>query len=481
MFSIAYSLYVCKRFKMAKFLNLDKFNEEKTHRLSNHFDFRLSSFFQTFLRDRHAALFFGLGNLEHHVEHRVLDDALEASRARLSLDRLLGDGAEGVFFEDQLDIVHREQLFILLDGRILRLGQNAQEVVLGERFKRADDGQTSDDLRNNAVLHEVFGAHLVNQLVEAFRRILLLALDFRAEADARCVLLKTLGYDVLDADEGAADDEEDILRINLDRRRFGVLPLAARRELDDGAFEHLEQRLLHALVPGIGGDRVVRARLSRDLVELVEIDDAVLRLLDVLFRRIVEVANGDLDIRADEARFCEARRVRHGKWNVEEARQVRQKCRLAAARRAEHDDVRLLDVRAVLVHVAVLHAFIMVVDGYGENLLRTVLIDDVLVEVRLDDMRLVLLQNLVELASKIELLLLDARRLVLLDEIVYVLDAVLADGKSRVRVKDRHIILIVHRDLALAEAAGMLDRFLSRHYDSPFVRVKGNADRFSAS
>ena len=159
----------------------------------------------------------------------------------------------------------------------------------------------------------------MNQLVEAFRRILLLALDFRTEADARRVLLKTLGYDVLDADEGAADDEEDILRIDLDRRRFGVLPLAARRELDDGAFEHLEERLLYALVPGIGGDRVVRSRLSRDLVELVEIDDAVLRLLDVLFRRIVEVANGDLYIRADEARFRKARRVRHGKRNVEEA------------------------------------------------------------------------------------------------------------------------------------------------------------------
>ena len=321
----------------------------------------------------------------------------------------------------------------------------------------------------------------MNQLVEALRRILLLALDLCAEADARRILLNALGYDILDADEGAADDEEDILRIDLDRRRFGVLPLSARRELDDRTFEHLEQRLLHALVPRIGGDRVVRSRLSRDLVELVEVDDAVLRLLDVLFRRIVEVANGDLDIRADEARFREARRVRHGKRDVEEARQVRQERRLAAARGAEHDDVRLLDVRAVLVHVAVLHAFVMIVDGDGEDLLRAILIDDVLVEVRLDDMRLVLLQDLVELAGEVELLLLNARRLVLLDEIVYILDAVLADGKSRVRIKDRHIVLIVHRDLALAETAGMLDRFLSRHYDSPFVRVKGSADRFSAS
>ena len=111
----------------------------------------------------------------------------------------------------------------------------------------------------------------------------------------------------------------------------------------------------------------------------------------------------------------------------------------------------------------------MVVDGDGEDLLRAILIDDVLVEVRLDDMRLVLLQDLIELTGEVELLLLDIRRLVLLDEIVYILDAVLADGKARVRVKDRHIVLIVHRDLSLAEAAGMLDRFLSRHHDSPFT------------
>ena len=111
----------------------------------------------------------------------------------------------------------------------------------------------------------------------------------------------------------------------------------------------------------------------------------------------------------------------------------------------------------------------MVVDGDGEDLLRAVLIDDVLVEIRLDDMGLVLLQDLVELLGEIELLLLGARRLVFLDEIVYVLDAVLADGKARVRVEDRHIVLIVHRDLALAETAGMLDRFLSRHRDSPFA------------
>ena len=454
---------------MAKFLNLDKFNEEKTHRLSDHFDLRLFSFFQTFLRDRHAALFVGLGDLEHHVEHRVFDDALETSRAGLPLDRLLGDGTKSLFFEDQLHIVHRKQLFVLLDGRILRLGQDAQEVVLGERFQRADDGQAADDLGDDAVLHEVFGAHLVDELVEALRRILLLALDLCAEADARRILLEALRYDVLDADEGAADDEEDVLRVDLDRRRFGVLPLAARRELDDRAFEHLEERLLHALVSWIGGDRVVRARLSRDLVELVEVDDAVLRLLDILFRRIVEIADGDLDVCADESRFREARCVRHGERNVQKTRQVRQERRLAAARGAEHDDVRLLDIRAVLVHIAVLHALVVVVDGDGEDLLRAILMDDVLVEIRLDDMGLVLLQDLVELLGEIELLLLGARRLVLLDEIVYVLDAVLADGKARVRVEDRHIVLIVHRDLALAETAGMLDRFLSRHRDSPFT------------
>lgn len=251
--------------------------------------------------------------------------------------------------------------------------------------------------------------------------------------------------------------------IDLDRRRLGVLALAARRELDDAALEHLEERLLHALVPRVRRDGVVRAGLPGDLVELIEVDDAVLRLLDVLVRRVVKVAHGDLDVRADEARLREARGVRDGERDVEELREMREQRRLAAARRTEHDDVRLLDLRAVLVLVAVFHALIMVVNSDGQHFLRMVLVDNVLVEVLLDDMRLVLLQHLIEAVGELLLLHLRLRRVVLVEEMVDLPHAVLADGEPRVRIENRHIILVMHINDPLAEAALMLDSLVLWH------------------
>ena len=189
----------------------------------------------------------------------------------------------------------------------------------------------------------------------------------------------------------------------------------------------------------VGRDGVVGAGLAGNLVELIEVDDAVLGLLNVLVGRVVEVADGDFDIGADEAGLREARGIRDGEWHVEELREVREQCRLAAAGRAEHDDVRLLNLRAVVVRVAVLHALVVVVDGDGEDLLRAVLVDDVLIEVLLDDVRLVLLEDLVELGGEVRRLLFSSVLFVELDVVGELLDAVLADAEARGRVVDRHV------------------------------------------
>jgi hypothetical protein len=60
----------------------------------------------------------------------------------------------------------------------------------------------------------------------------------------------------------------------------GCLRPALRRDVGDGAFEHLEQRLLHAFARDVAGDRDVLARLA-DLVDLVDVDDAALGRLEV--------------------------------------------------------------------------------------------------------------------------------------------------------------------------------------------------------
>ncbi len=142
---------------------------------------------------------------------------------------------------------------------------------------------------------------------------------------------------------------------------------------------------------------------------------------------------------------------------------MREQRRLAAARRAEHDDVRLLDLRAVVVLIAVLHALVVVIDRDGEHLLRVILVDDILIEILLDDMRLVLLEHLIELVGERLFLRLRRRGVVLVEKTVDLPHAVLADGKARVRIENRHIVLVMHINDTLAKAALMLDSFFLWH------------------
>ena len=52
-----------------------------------------------------------------------------------------------------------------------------------------------------------------------------------------------------------------------------MLAAALRRNVADGAFENLQQRLLHAFAGNIARDRNV-LRLAGDLVDLVDVNDA---------------------------------------------------------------------------------------------------------------------------------------------------------------------------------------------------------------
>ena len=84
----------------------------------------------------------------------------------------------------------------------------------------------------------------------------------------------TLGDDFLQSRESAATDEEDVTRIELDELLVGMLAPALRRHVGNRAFDDLEQGLLHPFAGHIAGDRRVVTALARDLVDLVDVDDA---------------------------------------------------------------------------------------------------------------------------------------------------------------------------------------------------------------
>src|SRR5690606_33503620 len=345
------------------------------------------------LEERRGALPDGLGRhparpdgveareLEHHVHHRLLHRAAEAARAGPERLRLLHERVEGVVVEDEVHAVHREELLVLLDEGVLRLRQDALHRPLRERVERGQDGETPDELRDQAELQEVVRFDVVEDLGVVLVDV---AGRGRGEADLRGA--QAAGDDVLQAVERAADDEEHVARVEGDEALLGVLPAALRRDAGDGPLEHLEEGLLHALAGDVARDaRVVG--LARDLVDLVDVDDPALGALDVVVRGLEEVAEDALDVLADVAGLGERRRVGDRERHVEHAGERPGEQRLAGARRADEEDVRLLELDVVvLVEVLVrLDPFVVVVDGDGERALGAVLPDDVLPE-RLRDL-----------------------------------------------------------------------------------------------
>ena len=92
-----------------------------------------------------------------------------------------------------------------------------------------------------------------------------------------------------------------LVRVDLDVRLLGMLAPPCGGHAGHGALEDLEQRLLHALTGDVARDRDVAGRAA-DLVDLVDVDDALLGPLDVEVGRLQELEQDVLDVLADVAR-----------------------------------------------------------------------------------------------------------------------------------------------------------------------------------
>src|SRR5580692_3082845 len=252
--------------------------------------------------------------VEHRVEQDHLHDRAQAARASLAVDRLAGDRRKRLVGERQIHRLHFEHALVLLDQRVLRLGEDALERRLVEILQRCDHGQPADEFRDEAVFQQI----LWFDFAEDFA---LLAIFRRRHPGGKADRGGTAARrdDLLETGESAAADEQDIGGVDLEEFLLRMLAAALRRNAGDGAFHDLEQRLLHALARHVAGDRGV-VGLARYLVDLVDIDDAALRSLDVIVGGLQKLQNNVLDVLADIAGFGQRRRIRHGEGHVEDAR-----------------------------------------------------------------------------------------------------------------------------------------------------------------
>ena len=126
-----------------------------------------------------------------------------------------------------------------------------------------------------------------------------------------------------------------------------MLAAALRRYRGNRAFDQLQKRLLHALAGHVTRNRRV-VRLARDLVDLVDVDDAGLRLVDVVVALLQQLLNDVLDVLTNIARFGQRRRIGDRERHVEQAGQRLGQQRLAAAGRADQKNVALRELDVVL-------------------------------------------------------------------------------------------------------------------------------------
>src|SRR5580692_2967415 len=223
----------------------------------------------------------------------------------LAVDGLPGDGAECFLGQSEIDPLHLEQLLILLHQRVLGLGQDELERGLVEILKRRDDRKAADEFRDQAVLEQVLRLDVAEDLA-------LLSIlgrdDLGAEADRAWPAARR--NNLLEASEGAATDEQDAGGVDLQEFLLRMLAATLRRHTRHRAFHDLEQRLLHALARYVAGDRGIIG-FAGYLVDLVDIDDAALRALDVVVGGLQQLEDDVLDVLADIASLGERRRIRH--------------------------------------------------------------------------------------------------------------------------------------------------------------------------
>ena len=196
---------------------------------------------------------------------------------------------------------------------------------------------------------------------------------------------ETTADDVVDPHERSTADEQDVRRVHLDVLLLGVLAAALRRHVGHGAFEHLEQGLLHAFAGHVAGDRHVLAGLG-DLVDFVDVDDAALGRFHVEIGGVEQLQDEVLDVFAHVAGFGEGRGVADGEGHVEYLGERAGEERLTATGRPDEQDVALFHFDFAGT-AAEAEPLVVVVNGDGEHLLGALLADHVLIEAFLDRAR----------------------------------------------------------------------------------------------
>src|ERR1035441_1263875 len=232
--------------------------------------------------DLKLAYFFIGRQVVHEIEHQVFEDHAQTAGAHFALHGQIGDGFDGLFAEPEADVLEFKELLILLDDGVLRPGQNLDQSRAVQGLQHGAHRQTADEFRDETELDQIDRLGLAQQIDIAPPADVGGTADgfFLFGQEAHALIAGAARNYLFQTHESAAADKQNIGGIH--RREFLVRVLAAalRGNVGNGAFQNLQKRLLYALARNVTGDGRVLV-LTADLIDLVDVDNALLALLHV--------------------------------------------------------------------------------------------------------------------------------------------------------------------------------------------------------
>ena len=275
-------------------------------------------------------------------------------------------------------------------------------VIKGKLLQHADHRQPAYEFRKQTEIGQIVSGHLREQF--PLRHLMIVP----GCAETAFPGTQALRHDVVKPHERAATDEQDVSGINPHGLHLAVLAGSLYRHGGDGAFQDLEQCLLHALAGHIACDGRVLAAFTGDFVDLIYIYDALLSAGHVAVSGLNEALQHGFDVIPHIAGLRQCGGVGYDERHVHNLGKRLRQIRFAHSRRPKQQNIRfghLHSRKRIILRLRRLHAetggfahfhvdaLVMVVHGHGKRSFGRFLSDDVIVEIGADLRRLGQLQD----------------------------------------------------------------------------------------
>src|SRR5580658_713740 len=229
-----------------------------------------------FVRDDQLLDLLVAGHVVHQVEHQLLEDHAQATRANLALQRITSNRPRSLVGPRNLHALVLEELSVLFEDGVARTRQDVDQGSLVQFVQDTQHWQAANELGDETVLQQVLWLRLTQELRVALctnrRHFGSVQISVRDRLETERLLANAARDDLLQPNECATADEENVCRIDDRELLVRMLASTLRRNVRDRAFEELQQGLLHAFARNIAGDRGVLV-LPPDLVNLIDVDD----------------------------------------------------------------------------------------------------------------------------------------------------------------------------------------------------------------